>query len=95
MSIGCLTFGLQRIRRHLRLRHVDDTVDIERDLLGVGGPALVTEAVIVLAVGVCGKGVVFVGDGLLEVLAVAEGILDLGLQYHQLWSIHIQWYLCV
>jgi hypothetical protein len=77
MSIDSLTFSLQRVRRHLRLRHVDDTVDIERHLLRVRGPALVAEAVVVFAVGVCGEGVVFVGDSLLIVLAVAERILDL------------------
>lgn len=52
-------------------------MDIERYLLRVGGPTLVAEAVVVFAVGVCGEGVVFVGDSLLEVLAVAERILDL------------------
>jgi hypothetical protein len=72
-----LTFGLQRILRHLGLRHVDNAVDVERDLLRIRGPALVTEAVVVLAVGVCGERVVFVGDGLLIVLAVPQGVLDL------------------
>lgn len=72
-----LTFALQGILRHLRLGHVDDTVDVERDLLGVGGPALIAETVVEFPVGVRGERVVFVGDGLLVVLAVSHGILDL------------------
>jgi hypothetical protein len=52
-------------------------VNVERHLLRVRGPALVAETVVVLAVGVCGEGVVFVGDGLLVVLAVSQGVFDL------------------
>jgi hypothetical protein len=69
--------GLEGILRHLRLGHVDDAVDVEGDLLGVGGPALVAEAVVVFAVGLGSEGVVLVGNGLLVVLAVAEGVLNL------------------
>lgn len=72
-----LTFSLQRVLRHLGLRNVDNAVNVERDLLRVRGPALVAEAVVVLAVGVCGERVVFVGDSLLVVLAVPQGVLDL------------------
>ena len=72
-----LTFDLERILRHLVFGHVDNSVDIEGDLLGVRGPALVAEAVVVLAVRLCGEGVVVGGNGLLEVLAVSQGILDL------------------
>lgn len=68
---------LEGILRHLRLGHVDDSVDVEGDFLRVGGPALVTEAVVVFAVGLSSEGVVLVGDGLLVVLAVAERVLDL------------------
>lgn len=52
-------------------------MDVEGDFLRVGGPALVAEAVGVFAVGVCGEGVVLVRDGLLVVLAVSKGVLDL------------------
>lgn len=57
--------------------HVDNSVDVEGDLLGVGGPALVAEAVVVFPVQLCGEGVVVGGNSLLEVLAVSQGILDL------------------
>lgn len=56
---------------------VDNSVDVEGDLLGVRGPTLVAEAVVVFAVRLCGEGVVVGGNGLLEVLAVSQGILDL------------------
>jgi hypothetical protein len=75
--IPALTFDLERILRHLVFRHVDNSVDIEGDLLGVRGPALVAEAVVVFAVRLCGEGVVVGSNGLLEVLAVSQGILDL------------------
>lgn len=54
-------------------------MDIERHLLRVRGPTLIAETVVVFAVGMCGKGIVFVGNSLLIVLAVAERILDLEL----------------
>lgn len=73
----CLTLGLQRILRHLRLRHVDNSVHIEGNLLWVGGPTLIAEAVVVLAVGLGCERVILVGDGLLVVLAVAKRVLDL------------------
>lgn len=72
-----LTFDLEGILRHLVFGHVDNSVDIEGDLLGVRGPALVTEAVVVFAVRLCGEGVVIGSNSLLEVLAVSQGILDL------------------
>ena len=40
------------------LVNVDDTVDVERDLLGVGPPVLVAKAVAVLAVLLGREGVV-------------------------------------
>lgn len=77
VSSAIHTFGLQWILRHFGLGHVDDSVDVERHLLRVGGPALVAEAVGVLAIVGRGERVVFVRDGLLVVLAVSQGILDL------------------
>lgn len=71
------TFGLQWILRHFGLGHVDDSVDVERHLLRVGGPALVAEAVGVLAIVGRSERVVFVRDGLLVVLAVSQGVFDL------------------
>lgn len=52
-------------------------MDVERDFLRVRGPAFIAEAVGVFAVRVCGERVVFVGDGLLVVLAVPQGVFDL------------------
>jgi hypothetical protein len=49
------TFRLERILREFRFGDVDDSVDVEGDLLGVRGPALVAEAVDVFAVGVRGE----------------------------------------
>lgn len=72
-----LTFDLEGILRHLVFGHVDNSVDVEGDLLGVRGPTLVAEAVVIFAVRLCGEGVVVGGNGLLEVLAVSQGILDL------------------
>lgn len=53
-------------------------MDVEGHLLGVGGPALVAEAVDVFAVGVGVERVVFRRHGLSVVLAVAGRVLDLG-----------------
>lgn len=71
------TFGFQWVLRHLGFGHIDNSVDVERDLLRIGGPALIAEAVAVLAVVGCGERVVLVGDGLLVVLAVLQGVLNL------------------
>lgn len=71
------TFHLKGILGHLRLGHVDDSVDVEGDLLGVGGPALIAKAVDVFSVGVGIEGVVLGGDGLFVVLTVVQGVLDL------------------
>jgi hypothetical protein len=54
-------------------------VNVERHFLRVRGPTLVAETVVVLAVGVCGEGVIFVGDGLLVILAVSQRVLDLSM----------------
>lgn len=58
-------------------------MDVERDLLRVGGPALIAEAVGVSAVAARGERVVFRRDGLLVVLAVSVGVLDLELERGQ------------
>jgi hypothetical protein len=52
-------------------------VDVEGDLLGVRCPAFIAEAVVVFSIGQRGERVVIGGDGLLEVLAVSQGIFDL------------------
>lgn len=52
-------------------------MNVEGDFLRVRGPALVAETVEVFAVRVRGEGVIFHGDGLLEILAISAGILDL------------------
>lgn len=57
-------------------------MDIERDLLRVGGPALVAEAVVVSAVAERGERIVLGRDGFLEVLAVLIGIFDLVAECH-------------
>lgn len=64
------TFSLQGIL-HFRFGDVDDSVHVERDLLSVGCPALVAEAVDVFAVRVGSETVVVGGNGLLEVLTVS------------------------
>lgn len=72
-----LTFDLEGILCHLVFGNVDNSMHVEGDLLGVRGPAFVAEAVVVFSVRLCGEGVVVRGNGLLEVLAVSQGILDL------------------
>lgn len=71
------TFDLNGLLRHFGFGDVDNSVDVKGDLLGVGGPALVAEAVVVFSIGQGSEGVIIGGDGGLEVLAVALGILDL------------------
>ena len=71
------TFCLQRVLVVFVLRDVHDAVHIERDFLRAGRPTLVAEAVLVLAVGVRGEGVVFGGDCGFVVLAIPDGVLDL------------------
>lgn len=58
------TFFLQRILWCLRLRNVNDAVNIERDLFRVGSPVLVAEAVGVSAVLRSDKGVIARRNGL-------------------------------
>lgn len=67
----------QRVLGRLALGDVDDAVDIEADLLGVGGPVFVAEAVGEAAVHVGGEGVVARADGAFVDLVGTGGVLDL------------------
>lgn len=62
----------------LGFANIDNTVDVERNLLAVGPPMLVAEAVVVLSVGASDNRVVAVGDGLFvdDVLAIGVGDLS-------------------
>lgn len=71
------TFDFNGIGRQFRLGDIDDAVDIERDLLGVGAPVLVAEAVGVFAIAMGGKGVVAVGHASFLYLVIAGRIGDL------------------
>lgn len=71
------TFGLDGVGGVFRLADIDDAVDVEGDLLAVGAPVLVAEAVGVFAVKLGGKGVVAVGDGLLVDFVLAGRVGDL------------------
>lgn len=71
------TLGLQRVLFGLVLRNVYYAVDVERDLLGVGAPVLVAEAIEVLAIMLGVEGVVAVGHVLLEGFVLAHGVRDL------------------
>lgn len=57
-------------------------MDVEGDLLTVGSPMLVAEAVVVLSVGASNNGVVAVGDGFFvdDVLAIRIGDLSTGMK---------------
>lgn len=52
-------------------------MDVEGDLLGVGAPVLVAEAVAKLAVLLGGEGVVASRDGLFVELVLVHGVEDL------------------
>lgn len=56
------TFSLQGIGARFGFGDIDDTVDVEGDLLGVGNPVLVSEAVGVFAVVESREGVIAVGN---------------------------------
>lgn len=76
---GDHTFRIQGVLRQFGFRDVDNSMDVEGDLLRVGCPAFITEAVEELAVRVSGKGVVVGGEGLFEVLTVSQGVFDLNI----------------
>jgi hypothetical protein len=76
-----LTLLLQGVLRRLGLGHVDDAVDVERNLLGVCAPVLVVEAVDVLAVLGGVERVVAGGNAAFVDLEAAGGSLDLRMYY--------------
>lgn len=71
------TFSLQRVAIRFGFADVDNTVDVERDFLGVGNPVLVSEAVGVFAVVESREGVIAVGNCPLVDLVFACGVHDL------------------
>ena len=71
------TFCVQGVGRSLALWHIDDSVDVERDLLRGRGPVLVAEAVNVLSVDFGVKRMVAIGHATVVVLVVSVGVLDL------------------
>lgn len=71
------TFNLQRIRRSLRLGHVDDPVHVERHLLARSRPMFVAETVDVFPVHAGRERMVARRDRPLVGLIVAGRILDL------------------
>lgn len=72
-----LTFGLEGVDGVFAFADVDYAVNVERDLLAVGAPVLVAEAVGVFAVMEGGIGVVAVGDGALVDFVLAARVGDL------------------
>jgi hypothetical protein len=75
-----LTLSLQRVLVSLVLSNVDNTVDIERNLLAIRAPVLIAKAVSEFAIVLRVKRVVAVRDTLLEGLVLANGVRDLGVQ---------------
>lgn len=71
------TLALKRIGRNIILADVDNSVDVEGNLLGVGAPALVSKAICVLSVALGGERVVAIGNCLFVGLVLALGIADL------------------
>lgn len=74
---AALTLLLQWVLRGLALRHINYTVHVEADLLRVGRPVFVAEAVFVLAVVSCDERVVARADGALVNLECVGRVLDL------------------
>lgn len=72
------TFGLNGIRRQFGLADIDDTVDVEDNLLGVGDPVLIAEAVRVFAVAVGCEGMIAGRDASLVDFVATAGVQDLG-----------------
>lgn len=72
-----LTFNFEGVGGDVSLANVDNAVDVEGDLLAVGAPVLVSEAVSVLAVVLRVEGEVAVGDTLVKGLVLALGVRDL------------------
>jgi hypothetical protein len=59
------------------LAHVDDSVDVEGDLLGVGTPVLISEAVYVFAIMLSRERIIAVRDTLLVCLVLTSRVGDL------------------
>lgn len=72
-----LTFLIQRVLGCLSLRHVNDAVHVEADLLRIRGPGLVTEAIGVPAILFRFKRVVSCADGEIVDLIADAGHLYL------------------
>ena len=70
----------QRVLRRLGFGHVDDTVHVERDVLGRRRPLFVAEAVDELAVESGVEAVVAGGYSQLRDYVSAGGVLDLGVE---------------
>jgi len=69
-------FPFQGILRRFRFGHVDNAVDVEGHLLGVGAPMFVVEAVRVFAVFFGGEGVIAARDTTLVDFEGVGGCLD-------------------
>lgn len=77
-----LTLLLERIARDVSLVDVDNAVYVEMDLLAVGAPVLISEAVGIFAVAPGCEGVVAVGHALLVGHILTLGVLDLHMVRH-------------
>lgn len=82
-----LDLPIQRVGRHVILRHVDDAVHVEGDVFCVGGPGAVVEAVGVFAVLGGGEGVVAGGNGAFVDGVAAVGVADLGERGMSVWLV--------
>ena len=74
------TFFLERITGRLALRHVDDTVHIEADLLSTCRPSFVAKAICMFAVVACVEAVIARGNGFLVHDVHVRRVNDLGEQ---------------
>lgn len=77
---GARTFFLERVTGRLALRHVDDTMHIEADLLSTCRPSFVAEAICMFAVVACVEAVIARGDGFLIHDVHVRRVNDLGKQ---------------
>ena len=82
-----LTFKIKRVLGQISFADIDNPMDVERDLLGVGTPVLVAKAVGEFAVRLCDEGLVTVGDGSEVDLILPCGVGDL-LRYN---CAHVSW----
>lgn len=77
MEKGTRTLFLDGVTGHVALIDVNHTVNVERNLLAVGTPVLVAEAVRVLAILLGCEGVVAGRHGLVVELITVRGVDDL------------------